>query len=63
MSDRLRASCGDTLLAYGYYRLAMAQMKLGHKDPARESLAICVERFAKQKVASECEKSLQILGP
>lgn len=62
-SDRLRSSCGDMLLAYAYYRVGIARMKLGAKDAAREALGVCSERFEKQKVAAECKQSLQILGP
>ncbi len=60
-SERLRDACGPKLLAYGYYRLAMSDLKRGEKDGAKQSLQVCTDRFKAEPVAKECRKSLELL--
>ena len=60
-SDRLRDEVGGALLAHGYYRLAMSQIKEGAKDKAAANLRVCTDRFPKAPAARECRKSLALL--
>lgn len=60
-SERLRRSVGDPMLAYAYFRLGMNRLKGGERDRAAEALRVCTSRFAKEPVASECDKSLKLI--
>lgn len=60
-SDRLRDQCGDSLLAWGYFRLGMIRLKSGEIAAASDALLTCTTRFAGLPVAAECERSLKLL--
>ena len=60
-SDRLRDKTGDQLLAYGYYRYGMNLAKAGQPKKAKESLAICAERFKAQYVSFECHQAKNLI--
>jgi len=60
-SERLKSFVPPSQLADVRYRLGMAYLKLGDSARARAALQVCVERFARQPVAAECQKSLDVI--
>jgi type IV pilus assembly protein PilF len=60
-SERLKAFVPASQRADVQYRLGMAYLKLGDGVRAREALQSCVERFGRQPVARECQKSLDVI--
>ncbi len=60
-SDRLRAACGPSLLAWGYYRLGMTKLKAGDMPAAAHALSTCSGRFPGEAVAEECDRSLKLM--
>jgi tetratricopeptide (TPR) repeat protein len=60
-TERLRPSCGPSLLAHAYYRLGMARLKTGLRDQAADALRQCADRFGEVPVVRECRKSLKLV--
>ena len=56
--EPLRDAIDPALIAFAYFRLGMARMKIGATQAAAEALRECQTRFPKVPVAEECEKTL-----